>query len=444
MNKLSFGIQWSSVSGAPREQAFTNAMLKLMIGETNITENEDLFSMTIKPEVLVSAYPLAMWFASSWWRLNWEPLLPGEVKPTVDWRMSHELAAAGEGYVWPQVVFASDHSDVHIWALASDSHVEQSVRYLRGLQFQTSLPLRQFQSGVDTFIENVVARLKACGCQDTDLERLWASVKEERNDAEMTAFRKVEATMGWDPDECPEQMMAEALELRNRMGAGSFLELAPIYGKAAGRSISSIDVLMKLPSLSGSPQVPALREDTIRPGQPPWKQAVTCAQELRKSVNNDQPKINTTLLCELLGLNPGEFMNFSPEKSGEAAVAIPGSSSEYAFAFRRRNRVGKRFELARFVGDYLLESKPKEWLASTDLGTYRQKFQRAFAAELLCPIAELVDFLQGDYSEGGIEDAAEHFEVSTRTVSSLLLNNGLLSPTSSLSVEPGFRYLLSA
>jgi len=89
--------------------------------------------------------------------------------------------------------------------------------------------------------------------------------------------------------------------------------------------------------------------------------------------------------------------------------------------------MAKRFELARLLGDYLLtENTDKQWLTSTDLFTSRQKYQRAFAAELLCPINALQEYLKNDYSESAIDDATEHFQVSQTTVNMLLRNNGLI------------------
>jgi len=70
---------------------------------------------------------------------------------------------------------------------------------------------------------------------------------------------------------------------------------------------------------------------------------------------------------------------------------------------------------------------PRSWLVTADLSTARQKFQRAFAAEFLCPIRSLIGFLDDDFSESAIEDAASHFSVSERTVESLLMNNGYFS-----------------
>jgi Zn-dependent peptidase ImmA (M78 family) len=73
-----------------------------------------------------------------------------------------------------------------------------------------------------------------------------------------------------------------------------------------------------------------------------------------------------------------------------------------------------------------------DWLTSTDSATSAQKFQRAFAAEFLCPIASLSDHLNGDYTEAAIEDAASTFQVSEMVVRSLLLNNGLIRQPANL------------
>jgi Zn-dependent peptidase ImmA (M78 family) len=78
-------------------------------------------------------------------------------------------------------------------------------------------------------------------------------------------------------------------------------------------------------------------------------------------------------------------------------------------------------------------------LASTDLSTARQKYQRAFAAELLCPVDAVVNFLDGDLSESALDEAAEYFEVGEITVRSLLSNNGYLP-----SAEPRIPYPLAA
>lgn len=98
------------------------------------------------------------------------------------------------------------------------------------------------------------------------------------------------------------------------------------------------------------------------------------------------------------------------------------------FVPRKRHRLAKRFEFSRFLGDHLREPEGSaHWLASTDLATSRQKYQRAFAAEFLCPIRSLVEFLGDDFTESAFEEAADRFGVSEQTVESLLANNGYLA-----------------
>jgi Zn-dependent peptidase ImmA (M78 family) len=52
--------------------------------------------------------------------------------------------------------------------------------------------------------------------------------------------------------------------------------------------------------------------------------------------------------------------------------------------------------------------------------------QRSFAAELLAPFAAVDEMLAGDYSLENQQDAADHFNVSDRTICTMLVNHGRL------------------
>ena len=52
--------------------------------------------------------------------------------------------------------------------------------------------------------------------------------------------------------------------------------------------------------------------------------------------------------------------------------------------------------------------------------------QRAFAVQLLMPINDLVDYLDGDHSPDAINEAGEHFRVSPWAVSSHLVNHRII------------------
>ena len=52
--------------------------------------------------------------------------------------------------------------------------------------------------------------------------------------------------------------------------------------------------------------------------------------------------------------------------------------------------------------------------------------QRSFTAELLSPFEAVDAMLAGDYSAEAQQDVAEHFQVSERTILTLLVNHGRL------------------
>ena len=66
----------------------------------------------------------------------------------------------------------------------------------------------------------------------------------------------------------------------------------------------------------------------------------------------------------------------------------------------------------------------ERWLPVTDTGTARQKTQRAFATEFLCPILALDEYLNHDFSPEAVEEAGEYFGVSELAVKSHLANHG--------------------
>jgi len=408
----------------------TMAHLALHIDNINLMQNEDIWAKTIRETVLVSGYPLAMWLASSWWRLNFETLPPrmSAQTPLIDWRMAHEMGAVNHGFVWPTVLFASDGEVMKVWAKPSNGNIQQSVRYLNGLTQPMPIELADFQRCVEDFITSVLNRLDAVGYPNTDLRNLWQLLEEERTDLASSNYRRLEAQFGYDPDECPEAMMGKAQALEQQMGAGTLSELAPLYGKIAGDPLlTAIEDMIEGPGLTATPAIPSLQKNNTPQGKP-WEYAVAVARELSASLDKRGDVVENRQLYDLLGLSISSVEQWTPPNTSKhAAIAVPCNTNQLKIVPRKKHPRGKRFELARLLGDYIFtHDADKKWLASTDLATSRQQFQRAFAAEFLCPINVLQDFLGNDYSEFAIEDAAEHFQVSVETVRSLLINNGYL------------------
>ena len=79
------------------------------------------------------------------------------------------------------------------------------------------------------------------------------------------------------------------------------------------------------------------------------------------------------------------------------------------------------------MGDFLATSDAERLLPATATKTARQKFQRAFAQQLLCPVDDLKAFLDTDYpNEDQIEETATEFDVSPLRIKTTLVNQGLV------------------
>jgi hypothetical protein len=429
VKKLNLNFDWSPNGNNSPEIQQTMGMFSLQAGEIYLTENEDIWTQKIRSTVLLSAYPLALWMSSSWWRLLFEPLPPAGIKPSVDWRMAHELTASNQGFIWPRVLCASDTESMQIWATPSDPANKQSVRYINGLERPVSENFLEFDSIAAAFIESVISRLNETGVYGTSLAHLWEEVQEERSDPYSTMYRRREAELGFDADECPDEIVKDALDLAKRVGNETLSELAPTCGKESleTKPFSAIKELIESTGLKGKPVNWSNLPVNQDPVKAPWQRAKEVASFVRKEIGNEENPITNKSLCDLLGLQELEYDAWQPPKRQPISVAVPLKEDGFSYHPRKKYPTAKRFELARLMGDYLLYGNcGKSWLASTDIRTSRQKYQRAFAAEFLCPLDSLQVYLNNDYSESAIEDASEYFKVSQKTIETILTNNGLI------------------
>lgn len=408
-----------------REPAIRETMGAFLLSTNHValTQCEDIWSRTIRDTVQSSAYPIAVWFAANWWRINYEPLPQKGIIASTDWRLSHEIGAAACGFVWPQVLFASDGEAMYIWATPSNPNTKQSVKYLSGLNLPARIDLDHFQAVTSNYIEKVLARLHAVGIGDSDLQELWSIIQVERQNPDLVLKRRREAILGYDPDELSDELEAKAIEVESEIGASSMTELAPVYG---ARELGKIPDLEEQVGLIGCTDIQIQNAAAANNRIPPWQRAVQDARTLRNAIAKEGP-LTTSYLCSILGIDPSEFELRPPTVRLKSAVAIPFGKNR-KFIFRKKIPSGRRFELARFLADHIYASTTTDnkWLVSTDLWTSRQKYQKAFAAEFLCPIDALTDYIDSDFGASAVDDAADHFGVSTYTVNSLLANNGLI------------------
>ena len=158
--------------------------------------------------------------------------------------------------------------------------------------------------------------------------------------------------------------------------------------------------------------------------QPAWLRGYEAARALRDQHGLGDGPLPDQKLGDLCAVSPDVL---APADHPPLAFGLDDAAHGSGRIVLRSNYpTGRRFELARLLGDRIASSLDEPLVPVSGAYTYRQKLQRAFAAELLCPFDALDASLNGDYSEPVQEDAARQFDVSELVVRTQLVNHGRL------------------
>lgn len=426
--QLHFELEWMPPFEESSAEGLTFAELKLRLGDFVITEVEDLLAQTLRDQIFVSAYPLALFMAENWWRLRWEPTT-GRVNAA--WRLRHCLSAVGDGYSWPNLEFASDGETIHARMSASSASDVAQIRYVASMAEWISAD--EFERSVDQLLDAVTSRLDAVGHRDTDLSRLLNELRAEQSDPEMTRWRRLEALAGYDPDEAPDAFIKNLLGEMDSIGWASLQELAASSRDQAVRDLAILrDALNQRGTRFGIAELDHLRRaaavDVTEGGRPPWLRAVEAAQRSRQHLGLNGEVVSSRRLAEIFGI-PEDFLETGePSHAPFSASVNSEEEGQNQLVLNKRLDTSRRFALSRLLGDRLYSADEEDRLsAATEAGTARQKFQRAFAQELLCPFEALKDVLGSDSpSDDDLDNAAQHFQVSPLLIRTTLVNRNIL------------------
>lgn len=413
---------WENLDeGSPEERA-AFAAVGIKAYESWLTEGNDSLVNRLRQSPLLSAYHLAEWFAWNWWRLRWEPR-----SHSPDWAFSHRMSTIGSGYIWPDITIFSDGERT---ALVSRSTPERQSTPFRYINDSISvIPAGQFERGLDTFLEQVIDRLESAGVTDTNLHSIWASVLGERADPSLARLRKLEALLGVDPDSAQ-----SALDVLNadaaKVGEAAVEELAAEFGQTG--KLHSQDELRGLAQVKGFDADPAkvidLRTDLVpifSGATPAARVGQEVARSVRSTLRLGEDVLTNDTLANIAGVDARALERRNSSES-EVSFAIDESANKGRVVLRSKWDTGRRFELARLLGDRLMTRGQKLFLATRSY-TYRQKAQRAFAAEFLSPWETVLQMLDGDYSSESQQDVAGHFTVSPLTIHTMLVNRGRIA-----------------
>lgn len=407
-------------AGLAGEERQTRCELALAVNGHAVFRNEDrLNDHKVNRSVHVSSYPLAYWFAANWWRLCWEsPRKPSGLNDQ-DWLMSHNVGAAAGGYYWPNLTIASDGESVHLQQVAT-RETSAPLRYLDNVSEWVSI--KEFEQGVSGFIERSVDRLGLKKVRGTELQQLWEEVISERNDPLIFKQRRLEARLGFDPDEAPVALMNQLLGMMSENGVSAVEEIAQAMGQQAPDTLSSLKRELKDSFRLELPLIESLIGLPVSTGTP-WQRGYQLAGKLRKFWNLPKGKLGNEKFSECVSLS-SEAITRSEPGAHPIALGKRIGHEKISFLLGKDRVEQRRFMLARLIGDAISNDPSESLLPCTDVSTARQKFQRAFAQELLCPYSDVLDYLGTESpDEEQKEAAAEHFEVSPFMVSHIFENH---------------------
>ena len=422
---LRIDYEWLPSEYGSCEERVTLADVAIFVRDHCATELDDSVAKTVRRSARLSALHMAQWFATNWWRLLWQPRI-GDLS----WQMSHKIGGAGGGYIWPDLSFSSNWESI----LVSSSRTEQSeaepIRYLN--DFSLSVPIGDFEKCIAQFIGGTVARLSETLKEETELSVLWREVMSERRDRDMSRLRKLEACMGYDPDEAPDELLHTLNAAANPYGDEAVHELAAAY---RSETISQIEVLAEQARRQAL-RVRVSSYDVLRRriteeidrSNPPWERAREAAQIARDVWNLEGP-VPTSVFSDLFEMRESELAERNASRARPLSVALRDDEdpSSILISWNTRSPAGRRFLLTRLVADHLASRAEERLLPATQVATSRQQFQRAFAQEFLCPYDRLKEMIGTDApDEDDIECAAEHFDVSTWVIVCTLVNNHAL------------------
>ena len=305
-------------------------------------------------------------------------------------------------------------------------------------EVNVDVPAGDFEDAVRGFVEAVTLRIESfpgeCADGLHELVAAWCHLSEEIDDPVLSFDRAIEARMGFEPEEAEPALLGSLRQATLEVGRSPVEELAAASKASALKDFETLWRDARGRSrpmrLGITPGMKAAAAHLNRRDLRPWKKGSALAEVVRREWAISSGAVDNQGLAQLCDVSP-EWIHSDVEEETPipAGFRNSGDADRLLASLKKRHPTGRRFALARIIGDHLLAGTGDRLLPVTDAATDRQQFQRAFAQAFLCPFEALRDHLGSKRPDDDfIEDAAQHFNVFSWLVRSALINHGVLSP----------------
>ena len=391
---MRFSVDWlpDAPNQCPEERATVGAV-KLFLSAQNVFAFYEPATRQVSEALNIAAVHLADGIVRDWWRI-----LGGR-----DCR--HSLLRYRNGYVLPDIRFRFDGTDFEV-------SVDQPEYADGGLRFFFATPefvsRQDLESSLADFVATVESRLAEAGVENSALSVAWARVTASRADPEEAAFCEAAGALDLDPYRIAETDALFIERSGQLFGGEALIEFLAgcarqrALGLPSERWLTFLSVLDRAAGADGEKAaLPRLREAAHelgegarrRPTEKAYAPGYRAARGLRNILGTQScSKLpSVTSLARLLGNN-----RFRAVEHNLGVGALVSRSSD-AVSVHLNGYGGpdwsswaQNFVFARALGDAVCFPDSGNSVINRLHGAERQATNRAFAAEFLAPVDEVL------------------------------------------------------
>ena len=431
MKHFRIECEFESGHSTVAEHRATWARLEIWVNNKCVTRHQNLAEGELHSGIVRPMYPVAEWLLTNWWRLNFE--LPYPKRPGY-WR-GHHIRAAEEGFALPDLEFVTA-GDLMKLVCKPHNAEHQRVEFIDDACCW--LPREEVRAEFCRVIEQVVCRLKKRQLVDTFVESEFTALQRLTSDEH--EFCAAAGALGVDPFQITDAA-ASAIELATSELPSSIqselfavadlsrLSLAADWVKNSLRDCADHEFDVR--SLQRCVRKSNFQDRKL----PPWKYGYQRAGELRQALNIAPSQAAFCLDLLAPGLDAfveSHHVEQATESFSKLDLLGDASAQDVLrISMKKQRRDSRRFAIARAIGDFLAMANNDVFVitannssSSSEAMTTRQRFNRAFAAELLAPAEALAQHVASDdfISEDQVADLTDKFQVSDKVIRRQLRN----------------------
>ncbi len=413
MEKLSFLIDWLNPDPAEKKLLLSSTMADFGLRGMG----KDFFShlnsldggKRVQSRLQTSLYLVGDWLSEHFWRMAYEPAKGYDLaESSYDWLRAHCMVSIGRGYCWPHLFFYGDGDSV---TAELKNFPKESVIPLHFIEEgSVQISHQEFFTLVLEFLGKIQERLKSQKLSDEGFSLDLKSLIEEWKDIDFHQYRRLEACMGLGIDENPD-FVGSVLSLFDE---SSRLEdvceiVSDVNLDSSG--LAQLQDTFQILRDKANCDVSVLKNWDTSGAKPSIHTAYQWARILREKLDIDSGAVSEKHFSDLLQLQVGKGLEKLPENAcfGMGEFQPDGKGS---LVLTKKHPSSKRFQLARLIGDFVMSHQDSSLHIAGETYSMRQKMQRAFAAEFLCPAAELESSYDPRNREDFISSKAIEYSVS--------------------------------